>query len=210
MNIVKNKIWFIILGVAILLLAVILIVLNNAKNSYLNIYVTPTSAKISIDGTEYENGVFKLFPGSYVATVSADGFETREFTLTLSPEECANLFIGLAPNEQNKDFYTKQSSSDDLAILNQLAEYDNTAKIINSEINKKEAIYANLPKAFKSDTYYYSIEKRQDCENILCLTVRNFVGNNYEVAKQEINNLGFNPEDYQIVNVDGAGNIYEN
>lgn len=206
MDIAKKRIWLIILGAIILSLVVVLVALNNAKNSFLNIYVAPASAKITISGADYENGVFKFFPGQYVATVSADGFEPQEITITLSTEEYANLFVALAPNEQNQAYYKKQSNADDLAILNQLAEYNDTAKDISSKISEQEAIYAKLPKAFKTDSYYYAIEERKGCESILCLTVRNFIGNNLANAKIEINNMGFNSENYQIVNIDGAGN----
>ena len=206
MSKVKKYFWLMLLCGLILVLVIILIVLNNAKNSYLNIYITPLSAKVVINGSEYENGVYKLFPGEYTAIISADGFKEKEVSFKLNSNEYTNLFNCLIENDSTDNYYEQTSRSDDLAVLPQIAHYNEKANNILAEITSLEKIYDNLPKPFKGDDYYYSIEKRNNCESILCLTIRNFNGNNIESAKKEIINMGFDPEEYQIVNIDGAGN----
>ncbi len=198
----KKKIIWLVVGVLIIAIAIPLII-NQAKNSMLNIYVAPSSAEVLINGKRYQNGAFSMFPGEYTVEIKADGFESKTGNVKIEANHSANVFTALKAND---DYYEKNDNSDDYAILEEVAGFDEGAAEVLKSIQEAEKIYEKLPKSFKTESRYYSIEKSSDCAKRLCLKIRNFISNNYEKALEEIHKMGYDPERYEIINIDGAGN----
>lgn len=201
----NNKIIWIVVFVVIVLVGVVVFVENVLRNSYLNILVTPASAEITINGDSISNGARKLFPGEYEIVIKKDGFITKTMKVNVSPDYYTNYFDYLVDENEDYSYYEMSENSDDYSLLEQVAEYNDGAKNYFIEVSKIEEIYNKLPFAVRGDDFQYSIEEADDCDKRFCLRIRNFEKNNYERAKDKIREMGFNPDKYQILNVDGAG-----
>lgn len=202
----NNKKWiWIVCGSVFVLVVVVLVatLFKVAKNSTLNIYVTPISAKVLIDGGEYQNGTYEFFPGEYVATIRAEGFEDKKIELKLDANLATNLFTFL---EGNDEYYEYVANSDDYAVLEQVAKYDKAAQALVDSIEEKKKIYDKLPIiVLDGGVAQYSLQEGTDCERTLCLKVYNQGGNYYDEVVVKIRELGFNEGDYEIINMDWEG-----
>ena len=196
----KKVVWAVVCLFVVVLIIPLLI--NQIKSSTINIYVVPSSAEILLNNKKYQNGTFSLFPGEYEVVINAEGFENKTMKVNVEANHSVNLFTAL---NTESDYYEKNANSDDYGILKEVSKYDDDAKNILEDIQNAEKIYEDLPKAFKTSSKYYAIEKSEDCQKILCLKIRNFNGNNYDEAVNEIRKMGYAPERYDILNVDSTG-----
>ena len=187
---------FAIVDVMVLAIFIVLAILKANKTAVLDISLTPSTAKISINGSDYMSGVFKVYPNEKVeATITADGFEPKTVEVELKANEIARIREYLIPDENNLNYYA--SNPDDATGLEMFEDSD--AKKIVKILSIRDILpitdfqYGGLNGVSREVT----INEFEDCNAYLCLQA---IGN-FDTEKQ-VDDLivakGYNPKDYEI------------
>ena len=201
----KTKLIVILIGCAIGLLVIALAIFSIIKAKYsasLDILVAPLSAKITIDGNEYQNGLYKFEPGEVVATITKEGFYDREIALELKVGETAELYTYLLPLEGNYDWYIEHE--EDMMILNTIGDATASKKsleylIDNPIVEVLPIIYANYDANWDYTEYRVDGGSFDDCNLEFCLKITDTTGGNYEAALESVRAKGFDPDKYEII-----------
>ena len=61
------------------------------KPALLDLYVLPKTAKVTIDGQEYNNGVYELPAGDYSAEIKAEGYEAKTVEFSIKAHETTKV-----------------------------------------------------------------------------------------------------------------------
>ena len=191
---------FIIAGldVVVLVVFVVLNIMKAMKTATVDINVVPSVAKVIINGQEYGNGTYKVYPGKVTAGISADGFVGKSVEVELKNDEITKIWDYLLHSEKGLSWYE-----------NNLDELDNLSKIgggIELEtFLRKMSIREILP-------YYYNAfdEATQkhvqfvvevdtiDCPDRFCLQAVNTKNSTNELIHQVIKKEGYELDDYEV------------
>ena len=192
----------VILDVIAILVVVLLIVLHQAKNATVDIYVAPSGASIELNGKEYENFTsFELMPGHYRVKISMEGMKTDEYDFTLEPGGFVRVWKYLLDEDGSLNYYIKHSEE-----ITFLSRFDNNkdVKDLIDYYDKVTSIKNALPLEYyeRSDPNntvgVFIEEDTQECvDEIYCLVI--YGGEkNRDIALRLIKEAGYNPEDYRI------------
>lgn len=105
---------FILPGILIIIILVALTYtsINSAK---VETMVAPKMAEIFINGKKYSNNSnFSVAPGEKEVIIKAKGFNELKTNINFSNQKTTFLYRSLDPNEENKDYYDKNSEEGDL------------------------------------------------------------------------------------------------
>ena len=192
----QNKKFPLIIGGAILLLAIIIIVtifLIKPKEVDLIVLVAPENANIEIDGKSYKNGTHKIATGTHTAVVSAEGFSTSEFYFDVENDQ-PYLFT------EHLDEETSKYSEKDYEILSLIAD---DAISINAVNNQKRAktLLSVLPISFDEyDVKITNATGNEECnDSSLCIQITNSGSLNEDGAKSLLRKYNYDPNDYEII-----------
>lgn len=98
--------------IVIIFVALIYTSINSAK---VETMVAPKIAEIYIDGKKYSNNSnFSTTPGKKEVIIKAKGFNELKTSINFSNQKTTFLYRSLDPNEENKDYYDKNSEEGDL------------------------------------------------------------------------------------------------
>lgn len=189
--------WLIVaLSLILVMVLVALCVIKTFKNSYLNLYVAPVSATVTIDGRQYKNGTYAFYEGKHTAIITKDGLEKKEITFYLGPDHYTNLFTYLTG--QNNDFSYYLGNPDDFAILKEIS--DENSQSFVDQVIKSKGIYDLLPASiYDGDNLVASVYKNSECGELPCIRVVNMIGDNHEdKVKDFILQNGYNPDFYSV------------
>ena len=185
--------------VDILLVAAIVVlwVLNLQEKVVLDIKVSPTNANITIDGKEYQDGLYELNPGTATVTVSADGFKSSTSQLNLDSNHIAKLHIVLVPNDDNLNYYF--SNPDEYVKLQLIGgEYaERVAKIfsITEKLPIVDFKYGGLNGA---STEIVIDRDVKPCSKYYCLMVTGDKSAEHVKTKELIVEQGYKLDDYGV------------
>lgn len=206
----KNKKIGLLFGLVILILVVILTILsvNRSISATLRIVVAPASARILIDGEQYQNGIYENMPiGTKYVEITADGFVSKKYKIELAADEVTKLYACLEPE-----------SVEDFVETDEYAVNCSAAKELEGE-KKRAEFLAQYPIAvvlpivvekYADDLAgYMSFRvdggKYAGCEKEFCVKITDITGGNYERAKKIVKNKGYNLDDYEVIYVDESG-----
>lgn len=97
---------------SIIFLAVFQTSINSAK---VEVAIAPKKSEIFINGKKYSNNsTFFITPGEKEIIVKADGFNELKTNINFSNQKTTFLYRSLEPNENNKDYYEKNSEENEL------------------------------------------------------------------------------------------------
>jgi hypothetical protein len=206
-----------IIGVIILCVGAIIIVpIVRAINrpTILELAIAPTTAKIELNGVEYQNGTHRVEPGEYNIKITKDGFVSKEATITVPKYEQTHFSAYILNKEESYAYFERSAA--DIEVLRQintdnddglkafLDEYDKKIKIkeilpINATYNLNEGIKgaANyLVEVFITDG-----STHPECHHAFCLRV---IGdrkkdNRKAHVKEMLKINGYNYEDYEVI-----------
>lgn len=213
-----NKIvrFAIFVDLLLIIALVIFSIVKNTNNAYIYINIAPVDSKISINGKEhYKNGTYRVKAGSYNISLSHDGFENKEFSIVLDPNERANLIVYLVGENGDMSYYLDRNNSASLEIIKQIAAkgknvtYDNdkSAESTIEKYNRAIGLTKLLPieyvereegdNAIKKSIV---IKKSSDssCVSVLCVDALMLHTNDESEARNLIIEKGYKPEDYEI------------
>lgn len=195
---------------------IIVLIVFSFRNAVINFNITPLDAEISVNGKSgYENGSYSFFPGTYEIVISHKDLDSKTFTVNVSPYYYVTISAFLSDNG-NFDFYEQKANFRSFEKLreiasagdNQTIDHDTSAEnfIANLEyimsirelLPIKGYVYAD-PTANASTAGFAIRYGEEGCEMIACLLV-NYYGSNYkEAVIEEIEKVGYDPADYQIL-----------
>lgn len=190
------------LNVIVILIAILFVVIHNAKTASVDIYVAPSEATIELNGKKYDNfASYNLMPGDYHVKISMDGMKTVEYDLVLDDNGFARIWKYLADDNGSLDYYFK--NSDEIAIIAKFGDDESVNELIE-HYNKVISIRDVLPLEYydRSDPDnsigVFVEEDMNECDNkILCLVI--YGGeDNRDIALSLIKEAGYNPDDYGI------------
>ncbi|MBR3236329.1 hypothetical protein IKF92_01440 [Candidatus Saccharibacteria bacterium] len=191
------------LNIVAVLVAILVIVLHNAKTATIDIYVAPSEAVIELNGKKYDNFTSPdIMPGDYHVKISMDGMQTKELDFEVFDGEFKRIRTYLLDEEGGFGYYLR--NPDEILTLSEAAD-DEVGKDFVKNYNRITGIIADLPLEYydRSDPANpigVYIEKNEEfCgEKVMCLTV--YGGEkNREIALNLIREAGYNPDDYGIV-----------
>ena len=190
------------LNVIAILIAILFVVIHNAKTASVDIYVAPSEATIELNGKKYDNfASYNLMPGDYHVKISMDGMKTVEYDLVLDNNGFARIWKYLVDDNGGFDYYFK--NPDEISILAKFSDDENVNELIEY-YNKVISIRDVLPLEYydRSDPDnsigVFVEEDMNECDNkILCLVI--YGGeDNRDIALSLIKEAGYNPDDYGI------------
>lgn len=180
-----------------------LLIKDGSKNATLNLLIVPTDAKTTVNGKEYENGSYRFSPGTIEVSISKEGFETQNFSVSLESNKTTLVYRPLPCEDSSFVCYLDDEKN--LELLSYVANYSNRSSEIQN-FTRKAAITKILPINYESydDDYskHYllsiSLNKEVSDENTIVLTVTDYTGISQSLATQILKESGFNPSDYTI------------
>ena len=190
------------LNLIAILIAILFVVIHNAKTASVDIYVAPSEATIELNGKKYDNfASYNLMPGDYHVKISMDGMKTVEYDLVLDNNGFARIWKYLVDDNGGFDYYFK--NPDEISILAKFSDDENVNELIEY-YNKVISIRDVLPLEYydRSDPDnsigVFVEEDMNECDNkILCLVI--YGGeDNRDIALSLIKEAGYNPDDYGI------------
>lgn len=180
------------------ILIITLFIINQIRNSTIEILVAPTFAKVEINGKTYSSEkTIKTSPKDedLVAIISADGFETKEIIFKAEKNQTSYIYAALNHEEDGEQWYLNQDAKE----YDRYVTVEETIFNLASELyGKKYPITSILPYIDYEHDYRIDYGDYEGCEDGFCLQITDNSGDNHERALQYIRDHGFNPDDYQI------------
>lgn len=206
-----------ILGLDIVVLAVAsaVAVYRSLQSAQVEILVAPTSAKVVIDGKEYQNGTYNLFPGEYVAEIKADGFEGKERTITLEAGRKTRIYDFLTGKDSDFSYY--ETSAADMILLQQVGGGDEEVQEFVARQEKKTAIREVLPLTYSVNgneggtSISVSVnEGGKECRRgTFCLLILDVFGGNLDKGLDMIKGAGYTPSNFEVLYREGTSEVKE-
>lgn len=200
-NYIKNHPISAVILVSLIFITGILVVTAISLNptSEVEVLVAPSSATITINGKVYKNGTYKLPRGNVSVKIEKDGFTPKNYTFNTSTN---NKLYDYLTQDGSLSWY--ETHSDDAIILTTIGDYE--ADMLSSSFTEKNPISKELPlivAEYNSNDEYVEFRidggKLEDCDRDFCLKITDSTGDNLEYAREKIRELGYNPNDFEIV-----------
>lgn len=179
------------------------IAVNQAtKTATIDILVAPVDAKITLNGTTFENSTTTdIHPGTYEVKIEKEGLKTKTETLEIANNSFTQLRDYLINEDNSFDYY--KTHKNDFDRLKQVAkEDDEKAKTFIKNYERIAGIINSLPleyydRAQENPIGIYIEQTTENCPEIVCLIIHT-KEENKNLAYSLITNAGYNPNDYQI------------
>ena len=187
---------FVAIDIVALIIFIVLAIQKALKTAVVDIEITPSIAKVQIGGESFMPGAYRTYPGKYMATISAEGFQSKTVEVDLNDASTTKIYDYLLPNDDNLNYYAR--NNDDFELLKQFD--DEEAKKIVDIVSIKSVLpmtrfkYGGL-NGKSSET---TISEMVDCSTYFCLIAIGDLGENNSIVKEMIKEKGYNPEDYEI------------
>ncbi len=167
----------------------------------LNIQTVPSSATIVIDGKPARKSAY-LSPGEHIVNISASGFETQEDSINLS-EGTLTKYYPLTPVSESAKAWAKKNQSLYLQLEGKVAEQN---KVEGEAFAKNNPITNVLP--YRGALY--DIEYRQKSNGQIVILIIAESAENRAFALRKIENMGYQPTDFEIEFPANFSNVFNN
>ncbi|MBQ6130432.1 hypothetical protein IJI72_01960 [Candidatus Saccharibacteria bacterium] len=197
-----------VIAVIILLIPLVSTILSNTKSSTVIFHLAPSTATVEFKHQRYSsNSPINLTPGTYTATVSAPGFESKEISFTLTKN--SNVTVRTFLVSPDSGFLPYESNYDALYTLREIAASDSAPSDLTEFLTKydqKLTIVDRLPVTHNLDVisdpgsfYIFNGSNLPQCQRIFCLEIGAGTNSGFTDAEDLIKSWGYNPSDYQII-----------
>ena len=200
----KNK-WVRLVLVFDALLVVALVgvmIFENTKSAMVDILTVPSVAKVRIGGGEYKSGAYKIHPGDYEATVTAEGFVSKTVSVSAREGEISKVWVYLVPEEGNMNYYAQHEEDwENMKLID-----DEEAKRVYKILAIQEELPMDYIEREVDDEGEMSLKKditisannRGECRAYYCLKVATILDKNEDVVKKMLTDKGFELNDYEV------------
>lgn len=155
--------------------------------------VVPANATVTFDKQAYSKGTQWIEPGTYKVSVSKNGFETVEKSITVTDEKPQNVVaISLSPKSNEAKEWAKNNQKD-YANNEQYGAIE--ANVDGKYFSEKYPITTKLP--FKDP--YFTIGYTVGEKNSITITIYTPSPRYRFYAIEKIREFGYDPTDYTIV-----------
>ena len=184
----NNRLKITFLSIFIVLIIIVIAVVHSLiNNATISIQVTPSSAKITLDGRSVSSGDIKVKPGTYTVSATKDGFEAQEVTVEAKANQVSSALLILTSNsEDTKNWY--QEHEEDRLLLESISgtSFDHETNIMAN----KYPVINFIP--YNGTTYDINYGT---CENSdFCIMINALVPNGFNDAtnylRDHIQNIG--------------------
>lgn len=209
--------------IVIIITIVTAVTYQHLHSSTLIIQVAPTNATITINSKTYQNGLFTTTPKDQVeATISADGFKTKQISFSLEKNKTNKLFTYLVPENDDWSYYEKVENQDSLSILltnsgyqswdlikvnsNLTTDQDTSADKLIKELSVKTvtpiqfSVCGEPATRSNCDSISIGYDYSKKCDNMLCLVITgrksNISQDTLNLVKTKLSEKGYNFTDY--------------
>lgn len=221
-NFLHNKwVWLVIfLDMVVIVVLIVLSINKSQQSSIIVLNVAPIDAEISIDGQgTYQNGSYRITPGSHQVTISHPDLDSKTFTVDLDDQHTAVITTFLS-KEGNLDFYKQRANYDSFNQLASIAAADHNATTdqdtsAESLISRAQAAQQIMDEVLPIESYNWlsdphnkdikvfrgskiTVNESYDCETWLCLDITAESPADEDSINTFLKQTGFNPEDYEI------------
>ena len=173
---------------------------NAVNGAYVSITVAPTTATVTLSGTEYHVGTHKMEPGKYDVKVEAEGFKPKEFSIDVKDGKTTSISTYLLHKVDGLGYYEKNAAEMEALKYIDHSEPGELKSFLEGYQKKMDIIYI-LPLRVVSIPTQAVISDgstHDDCDRAFCLLV---TGSSIDEAKirAAISDKGFEPSDYKII-----------
>lgn len=183
---------FAVVDVIAIVILMVLLILKANRNVVLDISLTPSKAKISINGTEYMSGAYKTYPNEKVeAVISMEGFVSKTIEVELKANETTRIHEYLMPDESNLNYYAQNlGEAENLKLFK-----DDQVQELLKILSIKEIL--PITSSENETLGKIVINEFFGCDWYFCLAV---TGNFEDKGQVDtlIEQKGYNPKDYKI------------
>lgn len=199
-----GAIGIVLMFVALVIWIIILYIQNLGRSATLDLLVAPSFAQVKINDQTYANKVSSSFePGDYTVEISAEGFQTKQETISLRQGETTQLYTYLIPEDGDMSWYANHSSEDMLltSIGSRNATIKSTTYLADFPISAILPIEVVEVDPNTYDWVEYRIDggKFDQCHREFCIKITDTTGGNHDAALEQIRAKGYNPDDYEII-----------
>lgn len=195
---------FILTGIVIIITLVVYFLFTSISRrgeAKLNIQTIPSSVKITIDGKAANKSTY-LSSGDHTVIISAPGFETQEDVVKVR-EDAVLRFYPLTPISEDAKSWAKKNQRLYLEFEGKIAEQN---KIEGEEFAKQNPITSVLP--YRGALY--DIEYRQKTNGQIVILIIAESAENRAFALRKIENMGYQPTDFEIEFPVNFSNVFDN
>ncbi len=201
----QTRIKVFITAIAIITVAIILYFLisgiSRRGETKLNIQTIPSSAEVKIDGKAARKSTY-LSPGEHTLSISASGFETQEDTVNIS-NGATTRYYPLTPVSESAKAWAKKNQTLYLQLEGKVAEQN---RIEGETFAKNNPITNVLP--YRGALY--DIEYRQKANGQIVILIIADSAENRAFALRKIENMGYQPTDFEIEFPVNFSNVFDN
>lgn len=187
---------------------VVITIANSRKTATLETKIVPLSATITIQEKKYRpNQNYKFEPGEMTATISAEGYQSKEVPLNLKDGETTTLAVALYAADGTYSTYCQSITYDkECQLFEEIMQIQSTQAAAEYAAQYPVSTMLPLNVVEVDPTTYDWTEYRIDCGYFeecknpdFCIKITDTTGGNREKALQKIRDGGFNPNDYEII-----------
>ena len=174
-----------LLLVILIFLVILPLVEKSGKLAYLDVLVTPASARVEIGDVEYHNAVYELEPGVYQATVIYEGVEPKIVELDLIKNQTTGLYLRLDDDDW------RQFTKEEMIHKNNLA----------GETPIYFSICGTPAKRTNCDALAIVYDRAKECDYDRCVIISgrsvNLSDEALDEARNQLAEKGYSLSDYQ-------------
>lgn len=178
-------------------------------NTYIELFITPIDATVSIDGNseKYSEGTYRVSPGKHRIIISKEGLQEKSFDLDLDTESYTAISAFLTGDNNDLDYYIKKGNRSSFLRLKQITETTNLNSTEENEsaskfVSKYSESYYGLSKLPLEKHYYREVSSGNRAREVeKSIYIRADDGSNCETDYCLIAILGGNATEKDALNL---------
>lgn len=190
----------ILFDLLIIVVMIVMMVMKAGKTATVDIMTVPAVARVRIGGGEYENGTYKVHPGDYEATVSAEGFVAKTVPVEARAGEISKVWVYLVPEEGNLNYYAQHEEDWENMRLLDDEEAQRVWKVLSiQEELPMEYVKEGINNGDEAIMKYVVITGfAMDCDGYYCLKVATAFNKNEDTVRKMLIDKGFSIDNYEV------------
>lgn len=172
--------------------------LRNAGKYAVEVKVSPSDAKVSIDGKKANAGIVRLKEGTHSFSAELNGFTSDTKTVLIDREE---IVVTLLPKPTSASALETVNNNAALqAEREALGALD--AQLEGERINEKYPLLTRLPLGYNQQEFAIDYGKSATIKDGIAIKITANTSKSRQYALDQIKEWGYDPSDYEIIFLD--------